>query len=314
MVRGDLDRRDLDRGDLDRRDLDRRDLDRRDLDRRDLDRRDLDRRHLDRRDLDRRHLDRRHLDRRHLDRGRLAMRRPSPTETTEGAFRMPTPPRRVRQRALVGLLLMALLAALLASPAGAKSDKKKDRSLTIDTTEEVAATSTDGPRGRVKRERTEADATTPTATAVEEPVMAVADAEPATVADPSSVYDPAEELGSLYNVVDQIGARDLWRNGFTGEGIDMAVIDTGVTPVPALSGADKVVAMVDLSFEAGVPEAQYLDTNGHGTHMTGIIAGRDPGADPATARRPTSSSASPPTPASSASRSATTPEPSTSRR
>ncbi|MEY4229631.1 MAG: hypothetical protein RLZZ362_480 [Actinomycetota bacterium] len=84
--------------------------------------------------------------------------------------------------------------------------------------------------------------------------------------------------GSLYNIVDQIGARQLWNRGFTGKGINVAVIDTGVAPVDALLGANKVVAMVDLSSEAGVPEAEFLDTYGHGTHMTGIIAGRDPGA------------------------------------
>jgi serine protease AprX len=89
--------------------------------------------------------------------------------------------------------------------------------------------------------------------------------------------------GSLYNVVDQIGARALWAQGITGKGVNVAVIDTGVAPVDALSGADKVVAMVDLSGEAGVPEAEFRDTYGHGTHMAGIIAGRDPGADPKTA-------------------------------
>ena len=99
----------------------------------------------------------------------------------------------------------------------------------------------------------------------------------------SSGFDPAADLGSMYHVVDQIGARKLWDQGVTGAGIDVAVIDTGVAPVPALSGADKVVAMVDLSAEAAVPEARYLDTNGHGSHMAGIIAGRDPGADPAKA-------------------------------
>ncbi len=86
--------------------------------------------------------------------------------------------------------------------------------------------------------------------------------------------------GSLYNVVDQIGVRALWAKGFTGRGVNVALIDTGVAPVAALSGADKVVATVDLSFEAGIPEVTYLDTFGHGTHMAGIIAGRDPGADP----------------------------------
>jgi serine protease AprX len=85
--------------------------------------------------------------------------------------------------------------------------------------------------------------------------------------------------GSMYNVVDQIGARALWEQGITGRGVNVAIIDTGVADVNALSGADKVVAMVDLS-----GEGTYLDTYGHGTHMAGIIAGRDPGADPATAR------------------------------
>ncbi len=84
--------------------------------------------------------------------------------------------------------------------------------------------------------------------------------------------------GSMYNVVDQIGARALWQQGITGRGVNVAIIDTGVAAVPALSGADKVVAMVDLS-----GEGSYLDTYGHGTHMAGIIAGRDPGAVPAAA-------------------------------
>jgi len=89
--------------------------------------------------------------------------------------------------------------------------------------------------------------------------------------------------GSLYNLVDQIGARALWQQGITGRGVNVAIIDTGVADVNALSGPDKVVAMVDLSDEAGLAEVSFVDTYGHGTHMAGIIAGRDPGANPATA-------------------------------
>jgi serine protease AprX len=38
----------------------------------------------------------------------------------------------------------------------------------------------------------------------------------------------------------------------------------------------------DLSFESQAPNLRHLDTFGHGTHMAGIIAGRDPGlTDPA---------------------------------
>jgi serine protease AprX len=95
-------------------------------------------------------------------------------------------------------------------------------------------------------------------------------------ATPVPTATAGASLGALSSVVDQINARRLWDQGITGEGVHVAVIDTGVAPVPALLGADKVVAMVDLSFEAEVPEAVYLDTNGHGTHMAGIIAGNDP--------------------------------------
>ncbi len=89
---------------------------------------------------------------------------------------------------------------------------------------------------------------------------------------------PAVPLGSMYAVVDQIGARTLWERGITGDGVNVAVIDTGVADVPALADGDKLVAAVDLSAEAGVAEARFADTYGHGTHMAGIIAGRDPGA------------------------------------
>jgi serine protease AprX len=90
-------------------------------------------------------------------------------------------------------------------------------------------------------------------------------------------------LGSMYHVVDQIGARSLWEQGITGAGINVAVIDTGVAPVDGLTGDGKVVAAVDLSPEAGNPATAMVDNNGHGTHMAGIIAGSETGADPALA-------------------------------
>ena len=37
---------------------------------------------------------------------------------------------------------------------------------------------------------------------------------------------------TVYKVAREIGARRYWRNGFTGKGVDVAVIDTGVSPVP----------------------------------------------------------------------------------
>ncbi|MEZ5409016.1 MAG: S8 family serine peptidase [Acidimicrobiales bacterium] len=66
----------------------------------------------------------------------------------------------------------------------------------------------------------------------------------------------------------------------TGRGIDVAVIDTGVAPVKYLDSADAVINGPDLSLDRqlGLPTA--VDAYGHGTHLAGIIAGRDAGVAP----------------------------------
>ena len=71
------------------------------------------------------------------------------------------------------------------------------------------------------------------------------------------------------------GASDLWAAGYTGQGVDVAVIDSGVVPVDGLRGRGKVVYGPDLHPRGQRPAAKNLDTYGHGTHMAGIIAGRD---------------------------------------
>ena len=76
-------------------------------------------------------------------------------------------------------------------------------------------------------------------------------------------------------VIDAINADDLWRRGYDGTGIGVAVIDSGVAPVQGLDGAGKVVNGPDLSFESQSDTYRYLDTYGHGTHMAGITAGND---------------------------------------
>jgi serine protease AprX len=89
-------------------------------------------------------------------------------------------------------------------------------------------------------------------------------------------FDATKDLGSLYNVERIIGVQSLWAKGFTGKGVDVAVIDTGVSPVAGLDGG-QVVNGPDFSFDATNPDLTHLDSYGHGTHMAGIIAGRDEG-------------------------------------
>ncbi len=89
-------------------------------------------------------------------------------------------------------------------------------------------------------------------------------------------FDADKDLGSLYyNVQEVLGAGEYWNDGYTGKGVDVAVIDTGVAPVNGLRTAGKVVHGPDLSWESQLPDFRALDTFGHGTHMAGIIAGRD---------------------------------------
>ncbi len=91
----------------------------------------------------------------------------------------------------------------------------------------------------------------------------------------SSGYDPTTDQYSMQNVTAGGGAQAWWSAGYTGEGVDVALIDTGVSPVPALSAPGKIVNGVDLSLESQNPSLRYLDTNGHGTFMAGIIGGDD---------------------------------------
>ncbi|MGZ4690880.1 MAG: S8 family serine peptidase [Acidimicrobiia bacterium] len=100
----------------------------------------------------------------------------------------------------------------------------------------------------------------------------------------------AADPGSLNAIARIVGAGDLWSAGITGRGIGVAVIDTGVTRVPGLAAAGQVIDGPDLSFDSQTPALAHLDSYGHGTHMAGIVAGRDPaaGSSPATLKDPNS--------------------------
>src|SRR3954447_20197321 len=96
-----------------------------------------------------------------------------------------------------------------------------------------------------------------------------------TAAGTAAAYDPSTDVNSIQSTTSYIGAQAWWNAGYTGSGIDVAVIDTGVAPVQGLDAPGKVVYGPDLSLESQAPNLTNYDTNGHGTFMAGLIAAND---------------------------------------
>ncbi len=97
----------------------------------------------------------------------------------------------------------------------------------------------------------------------------------------TGTWQADHDAGSLYNITKFHGAHDAWGKTdpsgkkITGKGVTVALIDTGVSPVEGLATTGKVINGPDLSLESQAPNLRHLDGFGHGTHMAGIIAGRD---------------------------------------
>ena len=85
--------------------------------------------------------------------------------------------------------------------------------------------------------------------------------------------DPNKDPGSWLRVVKNTKLHEMWQRGWTGKGIDVALIDSGVAPVEGLMM--NVINGPDLSFESQASNLTNVDTYGHGTHLAGLIAGRD---------------------------------------
>ncbi|MFC3886137.1 S8 family peptidase [Bacillus songklensis] len=83
------------------------------------------------------------------------------------------------------------------------------------------------------------------------------------------VYENREVRALLDTAIPSANAKKIVRNGttLTGQGVTIAVIDTGIYPHPDLQG--RITAFVDFINQRTEP----YDDNGHGTHCAGDAAG-----------------------------------------
>jgi serine protease AprX len=94
----------------------------------------------------------------------------------------------------------------------------------------------------------------------------------------SADYDPYTDAGSSVGLSYDTGYIQYWNNGYTGSDVGVALIDSGVTPVPSLAAPGKVIYGPDFTPTGYFSQQRGLDGYGHGTFMAGLIAGRNPAA------------------------------------
>jgi subtilisin len=104
-------------------------------------------------------------------------------------------------------------------------------------------------------------------------IQAVHSAPPLSLVRPVHTKKAAKPAKVTWGL-DRLGVPALWKRGFTGKGVLVGHLDTGVDGAhPALKGAIKHFAEFDLQGDP-VPGAKPHDSGEHGTHTAGTIAAR----------------------------------------
>jgi major intracellular serine protease len=89
---------------------------------------------------------------------------------------------------------------------------------------------------------------------------------------PVQINSIKKQETTLPNIL-QIGAVNKWKKYVTGKNVVVSVIDTGIDQMhPNLKG--QIIGGYNFTNDYNGDILKYHDTNGHGTHVAGIIAGR----------------------------------------
>ncbi len=87
-------------------------------------------------------------------------------------------------------------------------------------------------------------------------------------------FDPAlDSAKALTPGILEVSAPQVWSQlGLTGQGVGVAIVDSGVYPHPDLAG--RIVASIDFTTASPtVSSTSTGDPGGHGTHVAGLVAG-----------------------------------------
>ncbi len=87
----------------------------------------------------------------------------------------------------------------------------------------------------------------------------------------SKIYLDREVRALLDVAVPTVKANQLWNQGYTGKGVTIAILDTGIYPHPDfIEPVNRIIHFVDL---VNNKNTKPYDDNGHGTHCAGTAAG-----------------------------------------
>lgn len=170
-------------------------------------------------------------------------------------------------------LLMSAAVALVAAPKLSKDLKQVSPDSTVDVIVQFKSTPTEKQHGKIKSRGGSFKSELHLVNGGLYSVPAKALDDLALDADVVYISPDREVSGSLDHSNPTVNANLAFQNSFTGNGVGIAIIDSGVTNQPDLSNSARTASRIvyQQSFVSGLNSS--ADQYGHGTHVAGVLAG-----------------------------------------